>query len=113
MLDFGIYGLKLKTKKLFYLKSALSNLTVKFCKNKKRQQKFLNLRPEILYFGIFSLDFPNNPYINFKISPSKLCNWKILETFRNKDAEICLIVKFCENTKMSKFGTKKALFENF
>ena len=65
MLDFGIYGLKLKTKKLFYLKSALSNLTVKFCKNKKRQQKFLNLRPEILYFGIFSLDFPNNPYINF------------------------------------------------
>ena len=36
-----------------------------------------------------------------------------METFTNKDAEICLIVKFCENTKMSKFGTKKALFENF
>ena len=41
---------------------------------------------------------------------------KILENYchiSNQHLRICLIPKFCEETKMLKFGTKNALFEYF
>ena len=47
------------------------------------------------YLGIFGLEFENN-FVTFEIN-----------TF------ICLISKFCEIKKMSKFGTKNALFGYF
>ena len=72
----------------------LGYLSAGFKKKKKndflKNKKCPNLGPKFPYLGIFRLDF-----------------WKTLYShFWNQHPELCLIRKFCENTKMSKFGSK-------
>ena len=87
---------------LSYLISALSNL----CKiNFLEKQKYLNLGSKMPNLHIFD---QRNLF---------LCYWaRILKNdchIWNQHPRICLIAKFCEKTKMSKFGTKSALFGYF
>ena len=87
-------------------------LIVTFCQKKKKNHKFLNSGPKIPYFGIFGLDFSKNIYFDFWNRNSQIfLIEKILENFRNNDAQIRLIANFSQNRKMSKFSTENAIFE--
>ena len=63
------------------------------------------LGPKMPYLGIFD---QNVLFLCFWASISKsYCHiW-------NQHSQVCLIAKFCEKTKMLKFGTKNALFGYF
>ena len=89
----GIYGQELKKKLLSDLKSAPSKMPI--CKFSRKNK-------------------------NAKIWDQKCLIWvfwvSILENFChiwNHHLWICLLAKFCEETKMPKFGTKNDLFEYF
>ena len=68
----------------------------KISQKQKQKQKYLNLGPKMPYMGIFGLFFSKN-YCHI---------W-------NQHLWICLNAEFREKMKMSKFGTKNALFRYF
>ena len=116
---FDILGVEIN-KKLSYLKWALSNLTnwkiLQKNKTKRKKTKIPQFWTKSSLFYNFSVRlikklifwFWNQHLLIFEIST--INHQKILETFRNKDVEICLISNFCQDTKTSQFGTKNALF---
>ena len=89
----GIFGQEFEKKLLSYWKSAPSNLAI--CKI-SRKNKNAEIWKQNAWFGYF---------------------WaRILESYchvLNQHLRICVIPKFCEETKMLRFGTKNALFEYF
>ena len=104
-----------------------------------KKQKCLNLGPNMSFFGIFGQEFFKKLLSYLKSAPSSLSNCKIsqktkMHKFRTKNAlfrylctrnlenychvwnqhiRICLIAKFCEETKMPKFGTKMPFLSIF
>ena len=86
----GYFWARIK-KKLSYLKSTLSNLCN--CKILQQRKKKQNLGPK---FGYFCARIFKKLLQYLKSALSNLSNWK-----------------FFEKTKMSKFGTKNALFGFF
>ena len=94
MLYFGIFGLVFY--KLFVMFS-ISTLEFIYLQKFPEKHKYLNLGSKMPYLGIFGLEFEKNIVI-FEIS---------------KHARIYRITKFCQITKMPKFGTKNALFGYF
>ena len=72
------------------------NLKFVYFQNFMKKQKCQNLGPKIPCLGIFGLEFFEN-YCHI---------W-------NQHLRICVNAKFCEETKMLRFGTKCGLFEYF
>ena len=64
--------------------------------NFAKKLKCLNFVQKVLHSGVFGLEFLKTIVI-FEISILKICQFR----------------KFCEKIKMSKFGTKSALFDCF
>ena len=96
MPDFGSFGLE------FENQHPRICLLAKFC-GKTKMPKFGTKNaifgyfwPKMPYLGIFGLEFQK-------------CNCPIW----NQHPQISLIAKFCEKTKISKFGTKNAFFGFF
>ena len=91
-------------KLLSYLKSATSNLSN--CKISRKKQNCLNLGPKMPYW-VFLIKIALFGCFRARIFLKNYCHiW-------NQHPQICIFAKFCEKTKMPKFGTKNALFGFF
>ena len=90
---FGIFGLEFKKKKLSYLKSVPSEMSI--CKFGKKI-KLLKCRTKNAWFRYFGTGI-----------------WKHYSNIWNPLPLICGIAKFCTKAKMRKFKTENAIFGYF
>ena len=91
---------------MLYLKLPLSNLS-KFKILAKERTEIPEFGTKTSLFWYFLVRLSKKPMFWFLNSePSSFSDWKILENFWNKAAQICLNVKLCQIQKCQNVGPK-------